>query len=40
MEEKEGNTEFALEFGKNMIRARVARLGVLQVSTTPISGAT
>jgi hypothetical protein len=36
-EEKEGNTEFGLEFGKNMIRARVARLGVLQLSTASIS---
>lgn len=34
-EKKEGNTESALKFGKirkNMIRARVARLGVLQLN--------
>lgn len=34
-ERKEGNPESALEFGKireNIIRARVARLGVLQLN--------
>ena len=37
--EEEGRKyrDFGLEFGKNMIRARVARLGVLQLSTASIS---